>query len=85
MKELNELMNPIQKKFAEALWEAENYGGSVEKCKKRLIEIHGPKWREVTSIKDHMKSKKEYYELVLLIDHKKQWDVHVNSANINKD
>lgn len=85
MKELNELMNPIQKRFAESLWEAENYGGSIEKCKKRLTEIHGSNWREITSIKEHMKNKKEYYEMVLLIDYKKQRDVHENSANINKD
>ncbi len=85
MRELNELLNPIQKRFAELLWEAENYGGSVEKCKKRLIEIYGSKWMEITSIKDHMKNKKEYYELVLSIDHQKQWDVYANSANINKD
>ena len=67
IEELLELTTHQQRMFAKALWEAENYGGSIEKCKKRLTEIHGSNWREITSIKEHMKNKKEYYEMVLLI------------------
>ena len=84
-KEIEELITPMQKNFATALWEAENYGGSREKCKKRLAEIYGSKWREVTRIKDHMASIRDYYIVVLKIDHQKQWDEYKNSATISSD
>ena len=85
MKDLKELMRTQQITFAKALWEAENYGGSKEKCKKRLENIYGSKWREITSIKEHMASIRGYYELVLKIDHKKQWDDHRFWGNITED
>tara|TARA_R100001082_G_scaffold33012_1_gene17115 strand:- start:2028 stop:2441 length:414 start_codon:yes stop_codon:yes gene_type:complete len=74
IEELLELTTYQQRNFAKSLWEAENYGGSRVKCEKRLKEIHGPKWYEITSIKEHMADIREYYELVLRIDHKRQWD-----------
>ena len=81
-KELKELLTHQQKMFAKALWEAENYGGSMEKCQKRLKELHGPKWHHIVRIKDHMADIREYYEFVLRLDHKLQWDKYKNSANI---
>ena len=84
-KELKELLTHQQKMFAKALWEAENYGGSEEKCEKRLREIHGPKWYQITSIKENMEDIRGYYEYVLRIDHKKQWDDHRFWGTITED
>ena len=85
IKELKPLLTHQQLMFAKAIWEAENYGGSIEKCKKRLKELHGPNWYHVVSIKEHMADISEYYKYVLLIDHKIQWDKYKNSAKISKD
>ena len=85
IKELKPLLTHQQQMFAKALWEAENYGGSIEKCRKRLKELHGSQWHHVVSIKDHMADIREYYKLVLLIDHKIQWDKYKNSAKITSD
>jgi hypothetical protein len=74
----NNLLTHNQKNFAKSLWEAENYGGSRTKCEKRLKEIHGPKWYLVTSIDENMDDIREYYELVLRIDHRQQWDEYWN-------
>ena len=82
IKELKELLSHQQLMFAKALWEAENYGGSMEKCQKRLKELHGPKWRHIVKIKEHMADIHEYYEFVLRLDHKLQWDNYRKSANI---
>lgn len=67
------LMTNQQRLFAEALWEAQNYGGSESKCIKRLQELYGSQWRSVTKLSDHMEPVRTYYELVLLLDHEKQW------------
>ena len=83
--ELLELMTQQQKMFANAIWEAENYGGSRTKCEKRLKELHGPKWYQITSIDDHMADKRGYYEFVLQIDHRKQWDNQRFWGNISED
>ena len=77
------LITSQQRKFATELWEAENFGGSKEKCKKRMQDIHGDNWREITTIKSEMNDIRPYYEQVLLIDHCKQWDVFKKSANIS--
>ena len=82
-KKIEELLTQQQKTFAKALWEAENYGGSKEKCKKRLAEIYGSKWQEVTTVKEHMVNIRDYYLLVIEIDHRKQWDEYKNSATIS--
>ena len=74
----NNLLTHNQKNFAKSLWEAENYGGSRTKCEKRLKEIHGSKWYLVTSIDENMDDIREYYELVLRIDHRQQWDEYWN-------
>tara|TARA_R100000008_G_scaffold38071_1_gene21694 strand:- start:2225 stop:2632 length:408 start_codon:yes stop_codon:yes gene_type:complete len=81
-KELEELLTYQQKMFAKAIWEAENYGGSIEKCKKRLKEIHGAKWYQITSLKEHMAPLRDYQEYVLRLDHVQQWDKYRNSAKI---
>ncbi len=83
--ELNELLTYQQKLFAKALWEAENYGGSEEKCEKRLKELYGTKWYEVVDFDDHMTDIREYYEYVLRLDHRQQWNKYQKSANILKD
>ena len=85
IEELLELTTHQQKQFAKALWEACNYGGSSIKCEKRLKEIYGSKWYEITSIKEHMDDINDYYRWVLRIDHKKQWDNHRFWANISED
>ena len=82
---LLELMTYQQKMFANSMWEAENYGGSEAKCEKRLEELYGSKWYEITSIEDNMANKREYYELVLRIDHRKQWDDQRFWGNISED
>ena len=82
-KELEDLLTHQQKIFAKSIWEAENYGGSIEKCKKRLKELHGPKWYQIVSIKEHMVDISEYYKFVLRIDHKQQWDNHRKSAKLH--
>jgi hypothetical protein len=84
-KDLKELMSHQQLLFAKSLWEAENYGGSKEKCIKRLTEIYGSKWREVTTIKEHMANIRDYYIVVLKIDHLKQWDEYKKSATISSE
>ena len=68
------LMTPQQVQLATAIWEAENYGGSEAKCVARLKEIYGPRWREVTSVKEHMSPVRDYYEYVLILDHQRQWE-----------
>jgi len=83
--DLLELTTYQQKQFAKALWEACNYGGSRIKCEKRLKEIYGSKWREITSIDANMDNIDDYYRWVLKIDHKKQWDNRRFWANISED
>ena len=83
--DLLELTTYQQKQFAKALWEACNYGGSHIKCEKRLKEIYGSKWREITSIDANMDNIDDYYRWVLKIDHKKQWDNRRFWANISED
>ena len=85
IEKLLELMTSQQKKFANSIWEAENYGGSEAKCEKRLREIHGSKWYQITSIKENMEDIRGYYEYVLRIDHKKQWDDHKFWGTITED
>ncbi len=82
---LEELTTYQQKLFARALWEAENYGGSYEKCRKRLTELYGPHFKQILSseeLKEHMAPITDYYEFVLRLDHKKQWDKYRESAKI---
>ena len=83
--ELNDLLTYQQKLFAKSLWEAENYGGSEEKCEKRLKELYGNKWYEVVDFDDHMADIREYYEYVLRLDHRQQWNKYRESANISKE
>jgi len=67
------LMTHQQRLFAEALWEAQNYGGSESKCVKHLQELYGSQWRSIAKVSDRMEPVRTYYEMVLLLDHEKQW------------
>ena len=60
--------------LAKSCWEATNYSGSLEKCKKRLTEIYGEDWDEHVKLKDHFGSLKYYYIWALLISHRQQWN-----------
>ena len=60
--------------LAKSCWEATNYSGSQEKCKKRLTELYGEDWDEHVKFKDHFTSLKYYYIWVLLISHRQQWN-----------
>lgn len=51
------LMSTQQKNFAQAMWEASNFGGR-------------PKPGDLK----HVESKRDYYELVLMMDHMRQWE-----------
>lgn len=60
--------------LAKSFWEATNYSGSQEKCKKRLTELYGEDWDEHVKFKDHFFSIKRYYIWALLISHRQQWN-----------
>jgi hypothetical protein len=79
-----QLMTHPQRILAQALWEANNYGGSKEKCIKHLKEIYGPSWHKMTTIKDHMEDFRPYCEFVLLLEHRKQWDERKKLAKLQQ-
>ena len=60
--------------LAKSCWEATNYSGSLEKCKKRLTELYGDDWDDHVKLKDHFVSLKYYYIWALLISHRQQWN-----------
>ena len=60
--------------LAKSCWEATNYSGSQEKCKKRLTELYGEDWDEHVKFKDHFRSLKSYYIWALIISHRQQWN-----------
>ena len=60
--------------LARSFWEATNYSGSQEKCKKRLTELYGEDWDEHVKFRDHFSSVKRYYIWALLISHRQQWN-----------
>ena len=60
--------------LAKSCWEATNYSGSQEKCKKRLTELYGEDWDDHVKLKDHFRSLKHYYIWVLKISHRQQWN-----------
>tara|TARA_A100000164_G_scaffold43355_1_gene32985 strand:+ start:1264 stop:1632 length:369 start_codon:yes stop_codon:yes gene_type:complete len=60
--------------LAKSFWEATNYSGSQEKCKKRLTELYGEDWDEHVKFRDHFVSIKRYYVWALLISHRQQWN-----------
>lgn len=78
----HQLMTYQQRLLAKSLWEAENFGGSKEKCIEHLTKIYGPRWREVTSFEEHMEEERVYCEYVLILDHMKQWDKHEKLATL---
>ena len=59
--------------------------GRSNNARKRLRELHGAKWYQITSIDEHMADIREYYEYVLRINHRKQWDDHRFWGNISED
>ena len=79
------LMTFQQRLFAKALWEAENYGGSISKCKAHLKEIYGDFWYQLTSVEDHFTDEREYCEYVLKLDHLKQWDNKQKLAKLQQN
>lgn len=83
-KELESLLTNQQRNLAKAFWEAENYGGCREKCKKRLAEIYGRNWMKEVKFRDHFRSIDEYYRYVLLVEHQRQWDNYRNLAMLNQ-
>ena len=85
MRELEDLMTNQQKALAKAIWEAENYGGCTEKAKKRLSETHGPHWFKTVRFKDHFAVIRDYYELVLILEHQRQWDEYKKVAKLNQE
>ena len=56
MSELQNLCTLQEMLLAKSLWEATNYSGSLEKCKKRLTEIYGEDWHEHVKLKDHLEA-----------------------------
>ena len=72
--ELEKLCTLQEMLLAKSCWEATNYGGSQEKCKKRLTELYGEDWDDHVKFKDHFKSLKSYYIWALLISHRQQWN-----------
>lgn len=78
------LMTYQQRLLAKALWEAENYGGSKDKCAQRLKEIYGPAWNKITTISENFTEERAYCEYVLILDHIKQWDKHKKLATLRE-
>ena len=72
--ELQSLCTIQEMLLAKSCWEATNYSGSQEKCKKRLTELYGEDWDEHVKFKDHFRSLKSYYIWALLISHRQQWN-----------
>ena len=72
--ELERLCTLQEMILAKSLWEATNYSGSLEKCKKRLTELYGEDWDDHVKLKDHFRSLKSYYIWALLISHRQQWN-----------
>jgi hypothetical protein len=80
----SELLTHQQRLMAESLWSAANYGGSSANCAKKLKEIYGPRWYKITSVEEHMEPVRLYYEYVLILDHKKQWDNRNKLAKLDQ-
>jgi hypothetical protein len=78
------LLTNQQRLLAGAMWEAQNYGGSESKCIKRLQELYGSQWRSMTKLADHMEPVRTYYELVLLLDHERQWAEATKTVKLHK-
>ena len=72
--ELEKLCTLQEMLLAKSCWEATNYGGSQEKCKKRLTELYGEDWDEHVKFRDHFVGIKHYYIWSLLISHRQQWN-----------
>ena len=77
-----QLMTYQQRLMAKALWEATNFGGSTEKCIEHLTKIYGPRWRQVTTLEEHMEEERAYCEYVVSLDHMRQWDKHQKLATL---
>lgn len=76
------LMTHQQRLTAEAMWAANNYGGSTANCAKHLKEIYGQRWYKVTSIEEHMEPVRKYYEYVLVLSHQNQWNQRQKVAKL---
>lgn len=71
-----------QRNLAKAFWEAENYGGSREKCRSHLKEIYGADWPKLTRLEDHFTEERKYLEYVLTLEHMQQWDKYRKTAKL---
>jgi len=81
VKEFSELISNVSTKILKTVLltpEQENLAQS-------LWEATRSKQQLDSSYKPKINTLREYYERVLLIDHKKQWDDHEKSATICKD
>jgi hypothetical protein len=76
------LMTYQERLMAEAMWAANNYGGSTANCAKQLKEVYGPRWYKVTSVEEHMEPVRTYYEYVLILSHQNQWNRRQNLAKL---
>jgi hypothetical protein len=76
------LMTHRQRLTAEAMWAANNYGGSKANCAKHLKEIYGPRWYKVVKIEDYMEPVRLYYEYVLILAHQNQWNKRQELAKL---
>ena len=56
-----------------------------ENLARSLWDANRSKQQLDSSYKPKINTLREYYERVLILDHKKQWDVHEKSAIIDKD
>lgn len=79
------LMTYQQRLLAKALWEAENYGGSISKCKAHLKEIYGDFWYQLTDVREHFTEEREYCEYILVLDHMRQWDNRKKLATLQQN
>ena len=81
VKEFSELISTVSTKILKTVLltpEQENLAQSLwaaNRSKQQLDSSYKPK----------INTLREYYEKVLLLDHKKQWDDHEKSATIHKD
>ena len=81
VKEFSELISTVSTKILKTILitpEQENLAES-------LWEANRSKQQLDSSYKPKINTLREYYEKVLLIEHKKQWDDHQKSATIYKD
>ena len=81
VKEFSELISNVSTKILKTVL----ITPEQENLAKSLWEANRSKQQLDSSYKPKINTIREYYEKVLLIDHKKQWDDHEKSATIYED